>query len=65
MSTKIHSTVTELPASCKASAERMARELAKEDFAEITESCRIQITELEHTLSKELGENIALVAFRV
>ncbi|MDO4321868.1 MAG: hypothetical protein Q4C61_05020 [Lachnospiraceae bacterium] len=60
----IHSTVTELPASCKSSAERMARELAKEDFADITESCRQKITDLEHALSKELGEKIALVAYR-
>lgn len=61
----IHSTVTELPVSCKSSAERMARELAMEDYADINENCLKKITELEHTLSKETGERIALVAYRV
>lgn len=62
----IHSTVTDLPRSCKSAAEHMARELAKEDaFATLTDDCCRQITELEQTLSKNTGESVALVAYRV
>lgn len=62
----IHSTVTDLPRSCKSVAEHMARELEKEDiFAILTdEHCR-QITDLEQNITKETGEKIALVAYRV
>lgn len=62
----IHSDVTELPLSCKSAAERTARELAKEDqFADLSESGREKLTQLEQTLSEETGENIALVAYRL
>ena len=62
----IHSTVTGLPRSCKSAADRMARELEKEDtFATLTDDCCRQITDLEQTLSKKTGENVALVAYRV
>lgn len=62
----IRSTVTGLPRSCKSAADRMARELAKEDaFAILTDDCCRQITELEQALSRETGEDVALVAYRV
>ena len=62
----IHSTVTGIPRSCKSAADRMARELEKEDvFATITDDCRKQITELEQALSKKTGDHVVLVAYRV
>lgn len=62
----IHSTVTDLPRSCKSAAEHMAWELGREDtYATLTESCRRQITDLERVIAKETGEKVALVAYRV
>lgn len=62
----IHSTVTDLPRSCRSVAEHMARELEKEDtYATLTESCCRQITDLERAISKETGEKVALVAYRM
>lgn len=62
----IHSTVTELPLSCKSAAERMSKELEKESsYANITASCRQKITNLEKDIEKETGEKVALVAYRV
>lgn len=62
----IHSTVTELPLSCKSAADRMARELKREDaYAELSENCCQKITKLEQDISKETGEKVALVAYRV
>ena len=62
----VNSTVTSLPCSCKAAAEKMAAELAKEEaFADLSEDCRQKLTQLEHVLSKEIGENVALVAYRM
>lgn len=62
----IHSTVTDLPRSCKSAAEHMARELEKEDaFANLTYACCQQITDLEQNITKEIGEKVALVAYRV
>ena len=63
---EIHSSVTELPLSCKSAAERTARELAREDMlAVLSESCCQKLTDLEQVLSKETGEKIALVAYRL
>lgn len=63
---KIHSDVTELPRSCKSAAEHMAAELAREDcFADLSDSCRRKLTELEQVLTKETGEKVALVAYRI
>ena len=62
----IHSSVTDLPRSCKSSAEHMARELEREDtYATLSESCCRQITDLERAIAKETGEKVALVAYRV
>lgn len=62
----IHSTVTELPLSCKSAAERMAKELEKENsYADISTSCCQKITELEQDIERETGEKVALVAYRV
>ena len=62
----IHSSVTDLPCSCKSAAERAAKELAAEDrFADISEDCRQKITDLEQSISDDIGEKIALVAYRV
>lgn len=64
--TKIQSNVTELPANCKSAADHMAKALAEEDrFADLTEECRKKLTELEHTISRETGEKVALVAYRM
>lgn len=64
--TNIHSNVTELPHSCKSVADHMAKALAKEDaFATLTTNNLQKITELEHTISHDSGENVALVAYRV
>lgn len=64
--THIHSTVTELPYSCKSAAEHAARELEKDDaYATLTGSCCQKITELEQSIEKETGEKVALVAYRV
>lgn len=62
----ILSDVTELPRSCKSAAERMAKELAKEDaFADLTDTCCQQITKLEQNIEKETGEKVALVAYKI
>lgn len=62
----IHSTVTDLPLSCKSAAEHMTSELKKEEtYAELSESCCKKITDLEQTLTGDTGENIVLVAYRV
>lgn len=62
----IHSTVTELPLSCKSAADRMARELEREDaYAELSENGCQKITKLEQELSRETGEKVALVAYRI
>lgn len=64
--TKVHSTVTDLPLSCKSAADRMAQELEKEEkYADLTEDCKNQITELEKSISKKTGEKVALVAYRI
>lgn len=62
----IHSTVTDLPLSCKSAAEHMAKELEKEDiYANLTGSCCQKITDLEQDIAKETGEKVALVAYRL
>lgn len=62
----VNSSVTGLPCSCKAAAEKMASELAKEEaFADLSEDCCQKLTQLEQVLSKETGENVALVAYRM
>lgn len=66
--TDIHSTVTDLPLSCRSAADRMARELEKEDcapFADLSAASREKITKLEKDISREAGESIALVAYRL
>ncbi len=62
----IHSTVTELPLSCKSAAENVARELAREEaYAELPEACLKKLTSLEENIQKETGERVALVAYRL
>ena len=62
----IHSTVTDLPLSCRSAADRMEGELKKEDmYAELTDKCCRKIADLEYAISKEMGERVALVAYRV
>lgn len=62
----IHSTVTDLPRSCKSVAKHMTHELEKEDaFAFLTDDCCKQITDLEQRIANETGEKVALVAYRV
>lgn len=62
----IQSTFTELPDNCKSAADRMARALSEEDrFADLTEDCQKKLTELEHAISKDTGEKVALVAYRL
>lgn len=62
----IQSPVTELPPNCRSAADHMAQELAAEErFAELTESSRRKLTELEQAISKESKEKVALVAYRV
>lgn len=64
--TKIHSTAAELPASCKSAAERTAEILHEEDrYATLSEDNCKKLTHLEQQLSKETGEKIALVAYRL
>lgn len=64
---EIHSTVTDLPLSCKSAAEHMARELEKEDaaYARLTDACCRKITDLEQDIERETGEKVALVAYRM
>ena len=63
---KIHSDVTELPASCKSAAEHVAAELAKEDtFANLNEAWIGRLTEWEAEIGREIGESVALVACRL
>lgn len=62
----IHSTVTDLPTSCKSAEDRIARELAREDsYADLSDSCCQELTELEDRIYEETGEQVALVAYRV
>lgn len=62
----IQSAYTELPSNCKAAADHMAKAIMEEDqFADLTEHCQEKLTELEQVISKETGERIALVAYRV
>lgn len=62
----VHSSITELPLSCKSAAERVAKELEKEDcFANLTDDCCKKLTDLERCISKETGENVVLVAYRM
>lgn len=62
----IQSNVTELPSSCKSAADHVAQILAEEDqYADLNERCRQKVQELEDTLSRELKERIALVAYRI
>jgi len=62
----IHSSVTELPTNCHRAADRMSQALKQEDqYADLSDSCRRKLTDLEQTLSREVGENIALVAYRL
>ncbi|MBS6195258.1 MAG: hypothetical protein KH828_06735 [Clostridiales bacterium] len=61
----IHSTVTELPLSCKSAAEKAAQQLALEDtFADLNDSCCRKLSRLEQELSDETGEQVILVAYR-
>ncbi len=47
-------------------ADHMAQVLAEEDqYADLNERCRQKILELEDTLSRELKERVALVAYRI
>ena len=62
----IHTDVTELPHSCKSAADRMASELEREDaYADLSESCCRELTEMEDRIYEETGEQVALVAYRV
>lgn len=62
----IQSTVTDLPSNCRSAADHMAQVLAEEDrYADLNEHCRQKIRELEDTLSRELKEHVALVAYRI
>ena len=62
----VQSSVTDLPLSCKSAAERMAQELEREDkYADLTDSCLRQISDLERSIAKETGEDVALVAYRL
>lgn len=62
----IQSTFTELPRNCKSAADRMAQALTEEDrFADLTEDCRKKLTELEQVISRDTGEQVALVAYRL
>lgn len=62
----IQSTFTELPNNCRSAADRMAQALTEEDrFADLTEDCQKKLTELEHVISKNTGEKVALVAYRL
>ena len=62
----IQSTVTDLPPRSKTAAHPMAQVLAEEDqYADLNERCRQKILELEDTLSRELKERVALVAYRI
>ena len=64
--TKIHSSVTDLPLSCKSAANHMAQELNKEEaYAELTDKCCRKIADLEYAISREMGERVALVAYRL
>lgn len=63
---EIKSDVTGLPQSCKAAAERTAAFLTEEDrYADISESCRQKITELEQEIGSITGEKVALVAYHI
>lgn len=64
--THVHSTITDLPLSCKSAAEHIARELEKEDaYANLTKDCCRQITDLEKSIEQKTGEKVALVAYRI
>ncbi len=62
------SSVLELPASCRAAADRMEQALRQEDTAScpaanLTESERRILSETEQRLCRELGRDIILVAY--
>ncbi len=62
----IQSSVTELPVNCKSAADHVAQVLAEEDqYADLCESDRKKLTDLEDTLSQKLHERIALVAYQL
>lgn len=62
----VQSSVTDLPQSCKSAVERMAWELEREgQYADLSDSCLRQITDLERSIARETGEDVALVAYRV
>ncbi len=62
----IHSSITDLPRSCKSAAEHMAKEPEKEDvYAHLTSSCCQKITKLEQDITKETGEKVVLVAYKL
>lgn len=62
----IHSTITDLPLSCKSAAEHVANELKREDsLAKLTDSCQQKITALEQEIEEITGEHVALVAYRI
>lgn len=62
----IHSTVTELPRSCKSAAEHMTQSLAMEDsLADLNDTCHEKIQALEQEIEDIIGERVALVAYRV
>ena len=63
---KIQSNITELPSNCKSAADHMAQTLKEDDqFVNLPENCRQKLTELEQTISGEIGEPVALVAYRL
>lgn len=63
---KVQSSVTELPLNCKSAAEHTAQVLREEDqYADLPEHCQQSVTDLERMISKETGENVALVAYRL
>ena len=60
------SSVTDLPTNCKSAAERTAQVLREEDrYADLPAHCQQRLTELEHAILKETGEQVALVAYRL
>ena len=64
--THVHSTITDLPLSCKSAAEHIAKELEREDaYVNLTKDCCRQITDLEKSIEQKTGEKVALVAYRI
>ncbi len=72
MESRVTSSVTELPPSCKSAQERMEAEIAKEEqewtqpfeIAKLSEACEDKLREFEHELNKQGYWNIALVAYQ-